>query len=334
MVSHIHNRSVRMAEAEKHKALGNEKYKTKDYPGAIGEWKFISPVMSMLKIVITESYTEAIRIDSSNAALYTNRAAAHLMLLQYKQVLTSSIDMRVNCVNIVLKAADDCEAAIKLDSRNAKAYFRKATALKGLGKVDEAISSISMGLEFEPSNTTALREKELIINSREQLVTVRTLLTEKQYARALVGLDVLIRDLGSGSRELNLMKVECLVETNRLEEALNLSNAIMRSVPAGDVELLQIRAKCLLRMGDVENAYKHLQQALRCDPDNVKVRSEYRRVKEMEGAKERGNTAFTEGRYEDALEEWQACINVDPSNKLFVSKIHSNRANALTKLKR
>lgn len=238
------------------------------------------------------------------------------MVLQYKQ------------------AADDCELAIRYDNTNSKAYFRRATALKGLGKLDEAIAAISSGLEIEPTNATALREKEALMGAKGQWEQVRLLISSKQWSKALFFLDPLIRELGSGSRELNIMKVECLVETRRFEEALNLSNAIMRTVPAGDVELLQVRAKCLYQMGDVENAYKHLQQAMRCDPDNAVVRAEFRRVKEMESAKDRGNSAFQEGRLEEALQEWQACIEVDPSNKLFVSKIHSNRASALVKLKR
>lgn len=221
-----------------------------------------------------------------------------------------------------------------MDSTNSKAYFRKATALKGLGKIDEAIASVTMGLEHEPTNATALREKETLINAKKQLEQVRQLIADGFHSRAMTVLDPLLRELGSGSRQLNLMKVECLVETRRLEEALNLSNAIMRSVPAGDVELLQVRAKCLYRMGDVENAYKHLQQAMRCDPDNSAIRTEYRKIKEIENTKDRGNTAFKEGRFQEALAEWQACIDLDPLNKLFVSKIHSNRANALAKLKR
>jgi DnaJ homolog subfamily C member 7 len=285
-------------ESEKFKLEGNEKYKAKDYTGAI------------------ESYSQAISHDSSNAALYTNRAAAHLMVLQYKQ------------------AADDCEVATRLDSSNSKAFFRKATALKGLGKLDEAIVSMSAGLDIEPTNSTGIREKDALVRAKNQLEQVEELISAKQCSRALTMLDPLLRELGSGSRKLNLMKVECLVETRRLEEALNLSNAIMRTVPAGDVELLQVRAKCLYQMGDVENAYKHLQQAMRCDPDNTTLRIEFRRVKEMEGAKDRGNTAFQEGRLEEALQEWQTCVDVDPSNKLFVSKIHGNRASALVKLKR
>ena len=63
----------------------------------------------------------------NSAALLTNRAAAQLMLLNYKE------------------AMDDCNAAILLDNTNSKAYFRKATALKGLGRLTDAIASLDKG---------------------------------------------------------------------------------------------------------------------------------------------------------------------------------------------
>ena len=39
-----------------------------------------------------------------------------------------------------------------------------------------------------------------------------------------------------------------------------------------DVELLCVRSKCLYVSGDLESAIKHLQQALRLDPDNKENR--------------------------------------------------------------
>ena len=69
------------------------------------------------------SYTTAITLDKTNPAYLTNRAAAHLMIQQYKEALA------------------DCDAALFIGGAGdkSKAYFRKATALKGLGKLDAAI---------------------------------------------------------------------------------------------------------------------------------------------------------------------------------------------------
>jgi tetratricopeptide (TPR) repeat protein len=92
------------------KVKGNDFYKAKNYSAAIA------------------SYTKAIELDTTSAALLTNRAAASLMLLQYKE------------------AIQDCDAALVIENDNSKAYFRKATALKGLGKLNEAIAALNKGI--------------------------------------------------------------------------------------------------------------------------------------------------------------------------------------------
>jgi DnaJ homolog subfamily C member 7 len=158
---------------------------------------------------------------------------------------------------------------------------------------------------------------------------------QRRYAAALPKIDSLMKEIGSGSRDLKLLKIECLIESSRLEEALNLSNDMMRNSPSQtDIDLLVLRAKCLIRMGDTENAYKHLQQAMRSDPDNTTARAIFRQVKDMESCKERGNSAYKEGRYEEALEAWGQCLVIDPTNLQYMTKIYSNRANAFAKLKR
>ena len=48
----------------------------------------------------------------------------------------------------------------------------------------------------------------------------------------------------------------------------------------------------------MDSANKHLQQALRSDPDNVRIRDEYRRIRTLEQKKELGNNAFKAGRYQ------------------------------------
>eukprot|EP00604_Paraphysomonas_vestita_P000670 CAMPEP_0174824782 /NCGR_PEP_ID=MMETSP1107-20130205/38037_1 /TAXON_ID=36770 /ORGANISM="Paraphysomonas vestita, Strain GFlagA" /LENGTH=308 /DNA_ID=CAMNT_0016053973 /DNA_START=569 /DNA_END=1495 /DNA_ORIENTATION=+ len=106
------------------------------------------------------------------------------------------------------------------------------------------------------------------------------------------------------------------------------------STSNSDIELLQLRGKCLYAMGDVENSVKHYQQALRCDPDNTLVRTEYKQIKDINDTKERGNTAYKEGRYEDAINEWERCIQLDRNNRQFISKIYSNKANAYAKLRK
>jgi len=291
------------------KNQGNNEYKNKKYIESIASYS------RAIQLINTSS--GEMEIDSSSSlliSLLTNRAAAYLMLLQYKE------------------ANSDCDHAIKLDPTNAKAFIRKATALKGLGLIDQAISSLEQGLQHDPTNTVAKEEKQSLLNAKAKLGTIKDLMVAKQCSMALLQIDALLKVVGSSSRELNLLKIEALLELNRPEEAYNLSNTQMRTAQNGDVELLRLRAACFFALGDLENSVKHLQQALRSDPDNSSVRTYYRKVKEIDEKKSEGDNFFKLSKHQEAIDAWSICINLCKGNKPFSSKLHLNRATALAKV--
>jgi len=233
------------------------------------------------------------------------------------------------------EAFDDCNKALSLDENNPKAYFRKATALKGLGKLEEAIISIESGLLLDPNNQAALDDKCLLNQSMQKVSQLTNLMNQKQFRQSLLLVDALITTLGTNILYINMMKVKVLIGLNRPEDAFNITNTMMRAASANsNVELLETRAKCLYSMGDIENALKHLQQAMRVDPDNSSVRILLKKLKNIEDRKEEGNAAFKANRFQEAITAWTACINIDQENRLYNSKVYYNRASALSKLKR
>ena len=56
-------------------------------------------------------------------------------------------------------------------------------------------------------------------------------------------------------------------------------------------------------------------------------------IKEFEEKREAGNTAFKEKQYEEAIEFWTICIDMDPKNKA-VAKLYCNRATTNSKIKK
>ncbi|KAL2121461.1 hypothetical protein VTJ04DRAFT_5488 [Mycothermus thermophilus] len=66
--------------------------------------------------------------------LYVNRAACHLELRNYRSCTL------------------DCAAAIRLNPRNIKAFYRSARALLAVERVPEAEDACTRGLELDPSN--------------------------------------------------------------------------------------------------------------------------------------------------------------------------------------
>ncbi|KAL6311982.1 hypothetical protein AAG906_011608 [Vitis piasezkii] len=89
-------------------------------------------------------YTEAIKLNETNATYYCNRAAAYLELGCFQQ------------------AAEDCSKAILLDKKNVKAYLRRGTARESLLCYKEAAQDFKHALVLEPRNKVAnLAEKRL-----------------------------------------------------------------------------------------------------------------------------------------------------------------------------
>ncbi|NWU91675.1 TOM34 protein, partial [Upupa epops] len=85
-----------------------------------------------------EKYSESLKLHQE-CATYTNRALCYLALKQYKE------------------AAQDCTEALRLDSKNVKALYRRAQAFKELKDYKSSIADINSLLKTEPKNTAALR---------------------------------------------------------------------------------------------------------------------------------------------------------------------------------
>jgi DnaJ family protein C protein 7 len=78
---------------------------------------------------------------------------------------------------------------------------------------------------------------------------------------------------------------------------------------------------------------KHLQQAVRSDPDNTTVRAYYRKIKEIDERKTAGDEAFKSGDHNAAVEAYAQCIALTKGNRPFSAKLHLNRATAYLRLK-
>lgn len=137
----------------------------------------------------------------------------------------------------------------------------------------------------------------------------------------------------TGANDIKLVRGEALIGCERYDEAFAALTQLMRT-NSSSPDLLFLRARCLYFQGEFPSAIKHLQQALRSDPDNSKFMKEIKRIRALENSKEEANNAFKAGKMAEAIEKYSECLLIDPDNKAFNSKIHCNRANALSRLGR
>ncbi|XP_078442642.1 tetratricopeptide repeat (TPR)-like superfamily protein [Wolffia australiana] len=100
-------------------------------------------------------YTQAIKAEPSNVALYSNRSAAFLRLVKLN------------------KALADAETTINLKPEWEKGYFRKGCVLEALGRYDDAVSALQIALQHNPQNTEVSRKiKRLSQVAREHTRTL------------------------------------------------------------------------------------------------------------------------------------------------------------------
>ncbi|XP_078159275.1 tetratricopeptide repeat (TPR)-like superfamily protein isoform X2 [Carex rostrata] len=114
-----HDEAVPDAASEKE--LGNEYFKQKKFKEAIG------------------CYSRSIALTPT-AVAFANRAMAYLKIRRFEEAET------------------DCTEALNLDDRYVKAYSRRATARKELGKLKEAMEDAEFAVSIEP-NTQELRKQ-------------------------------------------------------------------------------------------------------------------------------------------------------------------------------
>jgi tetratricopeptide (TPR) repeat protein len=107
--------------AQNFKISGNERFKVKNYEDA------------------REFYTKALNVncdrDDINVACLNNRAQCNLEMRNYRKCIT------------------DCKAALKLDVKQDKAWFRAAKALLALDKIEEAEACIDNAIMLKPDHT-------------------------------------------------------------------------------------------------------------------------------------------------------------------------------------
>lgn len=86
-------------------------------------------------------YTQAICLDSENPVYYLNRAVSGNQGLRKHFLLTSDICFQQAAFNAIENYEDaelDCSRALSLNKTHMKAWYRRAVARKGMGRLDEA----------------------------------------------------------------------------------------------------------------------------------------------------------------------------------------------------
>lgn len=160
---------------------GNEYYKQKKFNEAI------------------DCYSRSIAL-SPTAVAYANRAMAHLKIRRFPE------------------AEDDCTEALNLDDRFIKAYSRRSTARKELGKLKLSVEDAEFALRLEPNNqelkkqyteAKSLYDKEMLKKVSAELTNPATGVQKPGKSKVVVNGQVgVAQSVSSNSKKIGLAPMQ------------------------------------------------------------------------------------------------------------------------------
>ncbi|XP_057591168.1 sperm-associated antigen 1 isoform X1 [Hippopotamus amphibius kiboko] len=121
------------------KEEGNQCVKDKNYKDALSK------------------YSECLKINNKECAIYTNRALCYLKLGQFEE------------------AKQDCDQALQIDHGNVKACYRRALAHKGLKNYQKSLNDLNKVLLLDPD----------VVEAKMELEEVTRILSSKDNAASL-----------------------------------------------------------------------------------------------------------------------------------------------------
>ena len=223
-----------MEEAKKAKEEGNDFYKQGEYSKAI------------------ELYSKAIKLDPKEVKYLGNRSAAKQMV--------GKID---ECI-------EDCELAVELDPTFKKCAMRGTQLLLHRGDFRRAAALIGPYADaMQEEDTDAAANFENYVACADAMEKGEEAFVAGDYSTART---LFIQCEKSAptclALTLKLAEIEC--KDGNFAQTLRDTIKILRK-DGRNADALYLRALALYRTGSTDQAFKHLQEALRSDPDHKKA---------------------------------------------------------------
>lgn len=284
------------------KEQGNSEFKAGNYQSAIA------------------LYSRAIQAAPDVATYYGNRSAAWLMIGQ-----NSSQPKAFEA------CAKDCQSAIAIDPTFMKGYVRGVKSMVNTGQFAEAEELLSKGLSALPGNQELQAEKSSLEEVKLKVQEGEALLEKGEYSQAQrVFQDVEGRTGAWAKPKLGQARAE--LGLGHAPIALRLTLQVINA-DSNNAEAYWIRGEALNRTDNVEQAKKHLQQALRLNPDHSQCQTAYKRIRAIERHVEAGKEAVAKREFEEAVPCFTAAMEADPDNAILVGKMAIERGNAYLRMK-
>lgn len=301
-----------------------------------------------------ECYSEALISEPSNVALWSNKAAACMMLGDYQQAL------------------DDATAGVKLDFWHARVHERCAKCMLLLAKLDQAVKFVQLRKEKaseefnNPSSgwRTFLNLAQRVTHHSDVIIQIDEILGDNRNSTCLADAEKcvghvldMMAQLGKSERRspwgkrLSLTKVKALLFPTSGESGQKREDRIawgqlgleeVERLVADDTDLSDLsesnlqhwKGRCLLRLARRDQARECFTEAVRiCGGKHKPTEELLESIDTAEAERENGKQAFFKGEYKQAQAHYDIAVRADRyrPDPEFTATLLCNRGTCLHK---
>jgi DnaJ family protein C protein 7 len=277
------------------KELGNNQFKNKNYTSAI------------------DYYTRGIEYNSSEPALYANRATCYKCLGKYRE------------------SVNDYKRAIQLNPRNTKNLKKLSSVYIILGNFGEAQILLQKCCNLEPYDSSHNFELNRAKKMVEDYEKINEKVKEQRWEDVEEESKKLLNDAPS-FKELQKIYIQACLELCKFNPVIEyINNSVSSYTKSRDEEFNYLLAKTYYFKGDYDLAKREITNLTRQGFNDDKYAKLKRHIDNINNAKAIANTYFKNNNYDQAINEYTKLLEFDPENKNFMSIILTNRALCLKK---
>lgn len=287
-----------------YKEKGNKEYTEGNYKSAIELYdKAIS------KLLLKKE------INSNQDILYSNVAQCYIQL--------NNLD---KAIEFLLKATDINPMNIKSNKRLFNCYLK-------LGRFKEAILYNKRCENIDKDNVNIHQEDDKLLNYVSKIDSnLKNLSNSEVWDKCEIQANELLKYCDSYF-EIKLIYIESLLKQGKIVQGSEYIKDKLSENEKKNEYVIYLSALSLYYSGKYEKSRSLLSCILKL---NSKYKSKYEKlssileiIDEIKGV---ANKAFTDGKYDEAIDKYLVIIKLDPSNRNFISTIYANIA--LCKMKK
>lgn len=290
-------RAAALQQAEALKNAGNSKFEQRVYGDAL------------------TLYSKAITLAPSVPTYLLNRAATYFNLGKYAD------------------AIDDCRAALRLDPTLTKGNRRLAKCHIELGQYDKAAAGLRDAAAASADAAVALRpDLELSRQLAEWQSEGESAMKVGEFSVARAFFANVLGKTSAPRSKLSMVRAELAL--GMCDRALRTCTELIKADETS-AEAYVLRATALMYSSDLDQARKHLREALRLDPDDSEAGNKLKRVRKLEDFLNSAKSAYNGRDFSSAREAYSQALNIAdaPQHAPLSATLHAERGATALRLR-